>query len=207
MIATESMAPRFEVLKPADVRRVVRIHLDAFPGFFLSQLGPGFLKTYYAELASDPSAVAVSMFDDTSRLVGFAVGAVSPRGFYSRLLRRSWWRFAAAAIPAVIRSPSRVKRVLRATAHPGQNPAGEHVCGLFSIAVDPAASKRGYGGRLLREFVQMSQARGCSDIVLTTDGENNDAVNRFYVAAGFELERSFQTPEGRVMNEYRKRTT
>jgi ribosomal protein S18 acetylase RimI-like enzyme len=204
--ANEPMAARCETFKPGDVREVVRIHLDAFPGFFLSQLGPGFLRTYYAALARDPSAVALTVLDDTSRVVGFAVGAVGPRGFYSRLLRRSWWRFAIAAIPAVIRSPSRLTRVLRATSHPGENPAGDHVCGLFSIAVDPSASKRGLGGHLLQQFVSAAQARGCRDIVLTTDGRGNDAVNRFYVAAGFQLERSFQTPEGRVMNEYRKRT-
>ena len=40
-------------------------------------------------------------------------------------------------------------------------------------------------------------------INLETDAENNDAVNRFYVKNGFELARSYFSPEGREMNEYR----
>jgi len=37
---------------------------------------------------------------------------------------------------------------------------------------------------------------------LTTDRDNNDKINRFYLSLGFACERTFVTPEGRTMNEY-----
>ena len=46
------------------------------------------------------------------------------------------------------------------------------------------------------------QARGVSSVSLTTDRDNNERTNDFYQKLGFELARTYVTPEGRAMNEY-----
>jgi len=46
------------------------------------------------------------------------------------------------------------------------------------------------------------QRRDMRRVNLTTDKDNNDALNAFYRRLGFQLVRSFATPEGRWMNEY-----
>ena len=201
MIAREP--PRVGPLEGRGVARaLVDIHTAAFPDFFLTQLGSAFLAAYYSELAADPSAIALVARAEDGAPIGFAVGAMDPRGFYSRLFRRKWWRFALAAIPGLLRDPRRMRRVARATHHSGDNPGGADVSGLFSIAVSPSAQSGGTGRALVEAFIREARSRGARAIFLTTDRDGNDAVNHFYTARGFTLERSFETPEGRRMNEY-----
>ena len=45
-------------MQAADVDQVVAVHMEAFPGFFLTCLGPAFLREFYAAVAGDPSGLA-----------------------------------------------------------------------------------------------------------------------------------------------------
>ena len=63
--------------------------------------------------------------------------------------------------------------------------------------------KQGIGSKLIGHLKGMVDFNKYAYINLETDAENNDAVNRFYVKNGFELARSYFSPEGREMNEYR----
>jgi ribosomal protein S18 acetylase RimI-like enzyme len=185
-----------------DSHTLARLHLAAFPGYFLSELGTRFLELYYRRLAETPSALAAVAVGDDGMPLGFVVGSADPRGFYRRLLMRDWFAFGLRALPTVLRHPGRLRRVLRAVRHPGANPSGDGVAGLFSLAVTPAAQGRSLGRRLVEEFLHRAADRRVSSVYLTTDAHGNDRVNRFYERCGFRLERSFTTPEGRVMNEY-----
>jgi ribosomal protein S18 acetylase RimI-like enzyme len=186
-----------------DVSRVVRLHQSAFPSFFLTGLGARFLRTYYERFPSEASAIALVAADlATGELAGFVVGSMNSRGFYRRLLRHHWIRFALAAIPGVLRRPRIVRRVARAMRYPGTTPVGADVVGLFSIAVAPEAQGRSIGRRLVDEFVERSRHRGGTEIYLTTDADGNDATNAFYRSRGFDCRRTYTTAEGRRMNEY-----
>ena len=114
-----------------------------------------------------------------------------------------WIRFFLASLAAMVRKPSVVPRVGRALLHPARNPAGKDVAGLYSIAVLPALQGTGAGAKLVEAFLEEARRRGCGKVFLTTDRDGNDAVNGFYIKAGFRLEREYATPEGRWMNEYR----
>jgi ribosomal protein S18 acetylase RimI-like enzyme len=188
-------------LQPADVPAVVAVHLHAFPGFFLSLLGSPFLGAYYRCFPGAPGAIALVAEVDGA-ISGFAVGAVNPAGFYRRLLRRHWLRFAIAALPALARDPRRARRILRAISHANTNPSGQGVAGLFSIASSPAPRVPGTGAELLEEFLARAGGIGATEAWLTTDADGNEAVNRFYQRAGFAVRRTFSTPEGRRMHEY-----
>jgi len=72
----------------------------------------------------------------------------------------------------------------------------------MSIAILPEYQNKGIGKALVQEFLNEMQQCGMRQVNLTTDKDGNDAVNAFYARLGFQLVRSFVTPEGRWMNEY-----
>jgi ribosomal protein S18 acetylase RimI-like enzyme len=189
-------------MTPADAERVVETHLSSFPGFFLSELGPAFLGRYYRAVCSDQSGIALVGLDENGRVAGFAAGTSNPRGFYTRLLKKQWLKFAAASLPAVMKNPLIIPRLLKALNHPGENPAGPEVAGLYSIGVAPGGQRQGLGRRLAGEFLKEAKARGCRQVFLTTDRDHNQRVNDFYRGIGFSLKRTFETAQGRGMNEY-----
>lgn len=189
-------------LQPDHVNTVVNVHLASFPGFFLSFLGPRFLKLFYSGICTAPEGIGFVYCNDSGVPAGFVAGTSNPGGFYSRLLRRDWLKFSVASLGALLKRPSAVKRVARAFLHPSTNPVGTDVAGLFSIGVLPELQGTGAGKQLVQAFLAEAGRRGCRRVFLTTDRDNNDAVNSFYEKLGFAIERQYITPEGRRMNEY-----
>jgi len=185
-----------------DVNQVVAVHLTSFPGFFLSFLGPRFLSLFYSGICSASEGMAFVWLNDAGLPAGFVAGTSNPGGFYSRLLRREWFKFAWASIIPILRKPSVVWRVARAVTHPSDNPIGDDVAGLFSIGVLPELQGTGAGKRLVQAFLDEANRRRCKRVFLTTDRDDNEAVNVFYAKLGFSIERQYVTPEGRRMNEY-----
>ncbi len=185
-----------------DINAVVSVHLASFQGFFLSFLGPRFLYLYYSGVNSDPEGICFVCLNTDGKPAGFVAGSANPRGVYSRLLKRDWMRFSLASLAAVLKKPTAIRRVARALFYPSQNPVGKNVAGLFSIGVLPELQGTGSGKQLVRHFLEDAKSRGCRKVFLTTDRDNNDAVNEFYRKLGFRDERQFETPEGRRMNEY-----
>ncbi len=180
---------------------LVEIHLLSFRNFFLTFLGPAFLRELYGAIVADPSGIGCVAWSE-GRVSGFAIGTSHSAGLYARLLRRRWWRFGLAALPAFIRRPSILPRLLRAFSMPGQEPSGENNGTLMSIAVHPAFQGQGVGAQLVGAFLQEAAVRGLDGVDLTTDALENEPANRFYQGLGFGLKRSYVTPEGRKMNEY-----
>lgn len=196
--ATSPLVP----MKPEHIPAVVQTHLASFPGFFLSFLGPRFLSLFYSGICSAPEGIAVVYLNEVGVPTGFVAGTSNPGGFYSRLLKREWLKFACASIVPVLKRPSVIGRVARAVSHPSDNPVGEDVAGLFSIGVLPELQGTGAGKKLVQAFLDEAAKRGCKRIFLTTDRDDNEAVNTFYQKLGFSIERHYETPEGRRMNEY-----
>lgn len=185
----------------ADVDRVVAVHLASFPGFFLSFLGSRFLSLFYSGICSAPEGIALVYLNDEGIPAGFVAGTSNPGGFYSRLLKRDWPKFAMASIAPIMTKPSVMGRVARAVLHPSGNPIGDHVAGLFSLGVLPELQGAGAGKELVQAFLDEAKHRGCKRVVLTTDRDKNELVNGFYAKLGFVIDRQYVTPEGRRMNE------
>ena len=183
------------------VGEVVDVHLAAFQGFTLSILGARFLKEFYKGVLHDPTGIAFVIADQQD-LVGFVAGSTQPNGFYRRLLVRKWWRFGFAALPAVLSNPRLLPRILRALSMPNEPLPHPNCATLMSIAVNPALQSQGAGKRLVSAFLEEAATRGLEAVSLKTDAEGNEKVNQFYINSGFELFRTFSTPEGRLMNEY-----
>ncbi|MFZ2360463.1 MAG: GNAT family N-acetyltransferase [Anaerolineae bacterium] len=187
--------------QPDDIPGVVAVHQAGFQGFFLTFLGPTFLHELYSAILADGDGIGF-VAEVENHVGGFVMGTAQPAGFYRRLLRQRWWRFAWAAMLPVLRQPRIIPRLLRAFSMPDQ--ATKHVGRgtLMSIAVAPDAQGKGVGQALVRAFLVEAVRRDLRQVDLTTDQDNNDAVNRFYQNLGFVRECTFTTPEGRAMNEY-----
>ena len=185
-----------------DIDTVVSVHLKSFPGFFLSSLGPKFLSLYYRGVVDAPEGIAYVYLNENKEPAGFVAGTSNPQGFYKRLLKRDWLKFSFASIAALLKNPGAIPRVARGLIHPGQNPAGEEIAGLFSIGVLPELQGTGAGKKLVQAFLSQARTRGCKRVFLTTDRDDNEPVNHFYQKLGFVVEREYKTPEGRNMNEY-----
>jgi len=180
---------------------VVEVHLRSFPSFFLTFLGERFLQLLYQGIVTCTNGIGY-VWTENGHVVGFVAGTTAPAGFYRRLLLTLWWQFGWAALGAAIRRPTIIPRLLRAFLYPSRTSASLDAATLMSIAVDPTAQGQGVGRRLVVAFLDEARRCGARRVNLTTDREDNEAVNRFYQRLGFTCVQSYTTPEGRAMNEY-----
>lgn len=188
-----------------DAADVVAIHLAAFPGFFLTFLGPRFLRELYRGIVSDAAGIAW-VAEEEGRVLGFVAGTDSPSRFYRRLIERRVLRFAVAAAVPFLRRPSILPRLLRAFRKPAERgEASERRAELMSLAVAPSGQGSGAGALLVERFLEEARRRGVETVCLTTDAVANEKVNRFYERLGFTRARELTTAEGRRMNEYERR--
>jgi ribosomal protein S18 acetylase RimI-like enzyme len=189
-------------MRPEQVDDVVRVHLDSFPGYFLTCLGPRFLRPLYSEILKAPDHVAFVAQDSSGTLVGFVAGVTHQSGFYTRLARQRWFAFAAASLGAVIRRPTIIPRLFRALSYPRASQAAAAQALLMSIGVEPGLHGHSVGQRLTTRFLVTMKQKGLPSVSLTTDRNANEHANSLYQRLGFQIARSYVTPEGRWMNEY-----
>lgn len=182
--------------QPGDCDEMVRVHLSAFDGFYLTALGSRFLKELYTGFLRDPSAICL-VARRQGRIAGFVVGLALPRGFIARALARR----CVPILWALLRSAGGIGGLLRRSVSATRRAEkGEAV--LFSLAVDPSAQHRGLGRQLVQVFLEAAHAHRAARVVLTTDSENNEPVKQFYQHLGFRVRAEFVTPERRRLSEF-----
>lgn len=184
---------------------VVSIHLATFEGFFLTFMGRGFLRQMYRSYCDYPAAGLLAAFDETGKTVGFLAYAGDMSGLYLYMIKKRLPAFAWYSLGAFFRRPKIFMRLIRAVLKPGEMKREESYIELSSIGVDPSCKSRGIGSQLIDELKKRVDLNHYVYITLETDAENNDAVNIFYRKNGFVLARSYETHEGRKMNEYHYR--
>jgi colanic acid biosynthesis glycosyl transferase WcaI len=189
-------------LSSEHIPSAVEIHLQAFPEFFLTFLGPRFLREFYRSFLDDSTGVGFVACTPAGEVVGVIVGPYQPKGYFKRLLRRRWWAFSLASVNAIVKDITCVSRIARAVFYRGDFSPGPPRALLSSIAILPAVQGRGLGKSLLHAWLMDVRRRGAAGCYLTTDARANDGVNLFYQRQGWRLASSFTTPEQREMNRY-----
>jgi len=94
----------------SDIGSIGRVHRAAFRFFFLTQLGPAFLRGYYRTLLEYPGGILLVAIRDKS-VVGFAAGFIDPPGFYT-VLGKKRMRLGLAALPWLITHPANLARAV-----------------------------------------------------------------------------------------------
>lgn len=189
-------------LSAEDVRPLAQLHRLAFPSFFLSSLGEPFLVQFYRGFLTDDTAITVVARSAGGDLLGAVVGTTEPAGFFTRLIRRRWPGFVAASTRAVLTNPRAMPRLLRAVRYRGDASPDGHGALLSSICVDPEHQGEGLGRQLIEAWTGEALRKGATSAALTTDADDNEAVNHFYRARGWVLSDRYTTREGRLMNRY-----
>ena len=197
--------PNIRLMTEADIHFVVKIHQKAFSGFFLAQMGAPFLKAYYRIVLAYLGSIAYVYVGKSYSIEGFAVGFVGPLAFY-RELKRSRLQLILPLLFGVMRNPKlvvkifeNIKRVNESDSAKSNLFIDKDTVELSSIAV--SSSAKGIGSILLDAFVEDAWSRNISNITLTTDFENNELVNKFYVKHGFE-KNGLETRQGRRLWRY-----
>ncbi len=190
---------KYRIPTSVDTAALVKIHTRAFNDFFLTELGPSFLKTYYKAAIQDTASIAVCVVNDENEVIGFATGCKQANGYNRKLVLKNIPAFLLQAIRLLFTRPGAVYRLLK-NFEKKSNPADDgNYAELFSIAVLPAYNGLGIGKKLLEKFEQEALQKGCSKITLTTDFHNNDKVVEFYKKCGYNLFYDFYTYPQRRM--------
>jgi GNAT superfamily N-acetyltransferase len=195
------------VVRPAldaDLDAVVAIHLSSFPGFFLTQLGAGFLGQMYAGFLADRGSIfQVAVVD--GQIVGFVTGSADPGGQDWRVALRRAPRLLLHALPAIaahpVRIPLRLAEKLLGRDRSPERPDGAL---LRSVAVAPAHRGTPVAAALVVAFERCAREAGARQVFLTTDAEGNERVNRFYLRSGYAVHARFVQHGTRPMNLYLK---
>jgi glycosyltransferase involved in cell wall biosynthesis/ribosomal protein S18 acetylase RimI-like enzyme len=173
---------RVRQARPGDASALARIHREALPEGFLSSLGQAFLRRMYLALARDREAVAL-VAEHGDRVVGFATGVRSVRGFYRRFYLRHGLAAAFAAAPRLLNRET-LRRITETARYPSASedlPESE----LLSIAVTDGWRSHGLGRALAQGIVDGLKDRGAREIKVVV-GADNEGGNRFYAGMGFE---------------------
>jgi ribosomal protein S18 acetylase RimI-like enzyme len=186
----------------SDVNQIVQVHISTFQGFFLTFLGPKFLSLLYTYIISSPHGIGYVSLNDGDQIVGFVCGSIRPSGLYKDFFKKQWRRIVFAILSLVTRHLNVIPRLVWRILNPPQASTEEGTALLLSIAILPGYQNEGIGKNLVQNFLEEMERRNMRRVNLTTDKDSNDTVNSFYRRLGFQLVRSFVTPEGRWMNEY-----
>ncbi len=184
------------------IPEVVDIHIRTFQGFFLTFLGKGFLKHLYSEFVAHSKSNLIVAQDESGKLVGFLAYSKDISGFYKTLIHKKLFQLGWYSFIAFLKNPRIIFRILRAFIYPSNAKRNEQYIELSSIGVLPEVASKGIGTKMIDFLKVHVDFTVYKYIKLETDAKKNDEVNRFYISKGFILEKTYLTPEGRVMNEY-----
>lgn len=182
-----------------DIPEIVAIHVKAFPDFFLTTLGEGFLKLYYySVLKSNDGVLIIGHVEGET--TGFCAGTMLSAGFNMRLIKDNLISYSVQGIKLLFTHPVSIwhlfKNMTKENADVGDK--GEYA-ELLSIGVDPTKQGGGVGKKMLLALEEEVAQRGGTKLSLTTDYKNNEKAVGFYHSLGYNEWYDFVTYPNRRM--------
>lgn len=182
-----------------DVDAIVKIHLDAFKGFFLTSLGSAFLKFYYSCFVCSNETVTM-VAEENDVIYGFSASSKCCKGFNSRLIKSNLFAFGLLSLKLLFSRPSSLLRLVRNLTKKGDGVQdNEDYAELYSIGVSRTAQGKGVGKRLLAASEFVMKEEGVVYVSLTTDYDNNNQAVGFYNSMGYKTLYEFVTYPNRKM--------
>lgn len=185
----------------SDIDQIISVHREAFSGFYLDKMGPAFLRVYYECALANAEVISLVAVQRSDIVVGFVVGFKSPRSFYTEF-KAAKKRLIFPLIIAIFRRPSlllpslaNIFKVNKDSVNENDQPYAE----LVSIGV--AGQGKGIGSQLLREFIRVAWVSNVNEIRLTTNRDDNDGANQFYLKHGFD-QMGVEYRRKRALNKY-----
>lgn len=182
-----------------DIPDIVAVHIKAFPDFFLTLLGEGFLKLYYKSVLKSSDGVLL-IGQSEGETTGFCAGTLLSAGFNTRLIKSNLMGYFGQGIKLLFTHPLRIwhlfKNMTKENADVGDK--GEYA-ELLSIGVNPDKQGGGVGKRMLMALEEEVAQRDVTKLSLTTDFENNEKAIGFYRSLGYKEWYDFVTYPNRRM--------
>ena len=182
-----------------DVDTIVKIHLDAFKGFFLTSLGSAFLKFYYTCFVKSSETVTM-VAEEEDMVYGFSASTKVCKGFNSRLIKNNLFAFGMLSLKMLFTSPKALIRLAKNLTKTGEGVEdNEDYAELYSIGVSKSAQGKGVGKKLLAASEEILKKEGVRRVSLTTDFDHNEQAVGFYHSMGYETLYEFVTYPNRKM--------
>jgi ribosomal protein S18 acetylase RimI-like enzyme len=216
---------RHERLSQGHLEQVAALHEACFGGYYLTRLGPSFLRAMYGWYVDSPQAIAYVALDGRERVVGFVAGTTRAEDYHRSLFRRRGGALLGALVTRLVTSPADTVRLAwerkdllpqalssmlaRGSGGPLESPPGPEkgAASLVSIGVDPARRRSGIGRRLTDLFVRDAGQRGCLVVTLSVR-EDNPGARLFYESMDWaKVSESSQEYHGSHSITYQKRTS
>lgn len=204
-----------EDLRPWHAAELPELHIKAFPGYFLTLMGPGFLKRFYAEFCLHPySYGCVARSKRTGKMVAVATGSANVPAHFKHFYRSHAPYLAMCIATKSITNGDARRAVLARTSHamhalrmliPGmrppaataavsdKDPPNQCPVRFLSMGIDPKwrSSKASIETTLRFEEIVRAAGHpryGCSILA------NNERAIGFFTGMGFEL--TFRSSKG-----------
>lgn len=174
-----------------DATAIAALHERMIATGFLSSLGRRFLTLLYTTMMEDESSVVLVARSDGA-VVGFIAGTSSTSGLYKRFISRKFFRAVWTMLPALLR-PRTWKRVYESLRYGAAE--SEVAAELLSMAVAPAARRRGVGRRMVEELQTWASRTGVVPMKVVVGAENSGAI-ALYNATGFVDGNEMEVHEG-----------
>lgn len=182
-----------------DIEQIVSIHIDAFDGFFLTDLGRHFLSVYYKSVLRHSDGVLLGCFENGD-LIGFCAATKLSQGFNSKLVKSNLMTYLFEGLHILLTNPRAIIRLLKnfSKTNDSHNDKGLY-SELLSIAVSRKAQGLGVGRELLKELEAVLKQAGYYELSLTTDYYSNEKAISFYQNNGYSIMYDFITYPSRRM--------
>ena len=182
-----------------DVDIIVKIHTDAFKGFFLTSLGPKFLTFYYTCFLKSCETVTM-VAEEEGKVYGFTTLTKVSKGFNSRLIMSNFFAFCLLSFKMLFTTPKSLLRLVKNLTKKGEGiEDNESYAELYSIGVSKTAQGKGVGKKLLAASEEVMKQEGVTCISLTTDFYQNEQAVGFYHSMGYKTLYEFMTYPNRKM--------
>jgi ribosomal protein S18 acetylase RimI-like enzyme len=193
---------QYERLGTGHLEQVATLHVACFPGYYLTRLGPAFLRAMYGWYVDSPEAIAYVAVDAQGHMVGFVAGTTSAEQYHGSLFRRRGGALLATLAARLFGSPADTVRLAwerkdllpqavssllaRGSREPVESAPGAEkgTASLVSIGVEPSQRRSGLGRRLTDLFVREAGQRGCEVVTLSVR-EDNEGARLFYESIGW----------------------
>ena len=182
-----------------DIDAIVKIHDGAFPNFFLTSLGDGFLKLYYKSVMNSSDGILlVSQCDND--IIGFCAGTLLSAGFNTGLIKKNLLSYMGQGIKLLFTHPVSIWHLYKnlSKENPDVGDKGDYA-ELLSIGVNPNRQGGGAGKKMLLALEEEVKNKGGIKLSLTTDYEENEKAIGFYHSLGYYEWYDFVTFPNRKM--------
>jgi ribosomal protein S18 acetylase RimI-like enzyme len=170
-----------------DLSGMVKCHITAFPGRFMTEMGPRWLYGLYRFFIRHPAGISFVGVDSTDKTVGFAVGGkphIREQFLRIAIFRYSYlifWKFFTKSMVrnAILKELAKklhLKCMSSSLEDSQQENSTARCSNLLSICVFPEYKGTGIAGRLIESFQAACAAKGYDTIELSVVTDNARAI-------------------------------